>query len=471
MKPHGSLNTDLDEKTICAISTPLGQGGIGVIRVSGKRAFEIGDRLFHAGQKKKLQSVPTHTLHYGRIIDPRTGEVLDEVMATVMRSPRSYTREDVLELSCHGNTPSLLKILSLLVQEGAREALPGEFTKRAFLNGRIDLVQVEAVMDFISAESEIARQLALRHLSGDFSRVILKLREEMINLLSRLEANIDFSQEEIEVLSERQAEKTVSNLLEKIDRLLRTVRDGRIVREGYHVALAGKPNVGKSTLLNTLLKKERAIVTEIPGTTRDTLEESLLIHGIKVRLVDTAGIRPTEDEIEKEGIKRAEETILSADLVLWLVDAVTGITPEEEEKIEKFCHKNYLIVLNKIDLVQEIRSAPTGRFPKERVLKVSSLRKTGIQTLEEKIFETCLQLNKWTGSETGVMVIRRRHEEALRETKGSLLHSLGSLQKKMSTEFIALDLKGAIDHLGEIVGITTPDDILNQIFKDFCIGK
>ncbi|MBI1820204.1 MAG: tRNA uridine-5-carboxymethylaminomethyl(34) synthesis GTPase MnmE [Nitrospirae bacterium] len=467
MSPYRFANED----TICAISTPPGQGGIGVIRVSGQRSFEIGDRIFHAVHKKKLHKAPTHTLHYGKIVDPRTGEVLDEVLAAVMRSPKSYTCEDVLELSCHGNTPSLMKILSLLVREGAREALPGEFTRRAFLNGRIDLVQAEAVMDFISAESEIARELALKHLNGDFSQVILKIRERMVSLLSNLEGNIDFSQEDIEFLSEPAAVQKVLNLLEEVDGLLNTARDGRIVREGFLVALAGRPNVGKSTLLNTLLGNERAIVTAFPGTTRDTLEESLLVHGVKVRLVDTAGIRSTDDPIEKEGIKRAEETIRSADLVLWLVDATAGMTPEEDKNIEKYCRKNYLILFNKIDLVNDSGLPRTGRFSNKQVLKISSFRKSGIRELEAGISEACLQLTRWTGSEAGAVVIRRRHEQALREAKASLLHSLDSLKGNMSPEFVALDLKGAIDHLGKIVGITTPDDVLNQIFKDFCIGK
>jgi tRNA modification GTPase len=462
----------VNDETICAVSTPPGQGGIGVIRISGRESFEIGGRIFRSSQKKtRLQTAPTHTLHHGKIVDPKTGEVLDEVIASIMRSPRSYTGEDVLELSCHGNSRSLRKIIALLIREGAREALPGEFTRRAFLNGRIDLVQAEAVMDFISAESERARRLALKHLNGEFSKVISSLREEGVGILSKMEASIDFSQEDIEIISHSRAEASIRELLQKIDDLLKTARDGRIAREGVRISLAGKPNVGKSSLLNALLERERAIVTSIAGTTRDTLEESLILHGIKIRLVDTAGIRPTEDEIEKEGIRRTEETLEQADLILWMIDAEIGLTPEDDKEIEKFSGKNYLILVNKIDLVREFSGLKSGKYPEERILKISSLRKTGIRELQEKMAHECAVLAGENDSEEGAVILRGRHEEALKEARGALERAIESLQKGMSYEFPALDLRGAIDHLGEILGITAPDEVLHQIFKDFCIGK
>ncbi len=401
-----------DEETICAISTPLGNGGIGVIRISGKNAFEIGDRIFRSRQKNLFQNSPSHQLHYGEIFDPRTGETLDEAMGAVMRAPKSYTAEDVLELSCHGNLRSLRKILTLLIQEGAREALPGEFTKRAFLNGRIDLVQAEAVMDLISAESEAGRQQALKHLRGDFSKVISDLREGAISLLSKMEANIDFSEDDIEILPEEEAKRGIHRLIERVEELLKTVRDGRIAREGYLIALAGRPNVGKSSLLNLLLEKERAIVTPIAGTTRDTLEEALLLRGVKIRLVDTAGIRKTDDLVEKEGIRRTEALLNQADLVLWMLDATRGWNDEDDKEIEKMKEKNYLILFNKIDLVSDSGLINRGRFPEEKVLKISSLAKSGVKELEERIFKEA-RFMEGSATEEGAVVVRGRHEVGL----------------------------------------------------------
>lgn len=460
-----------DEETICAISTPLGNGGIGIIRLSGKKSFEIGDRIFRSNKKNNLQNSPTCQIHYGRIINPFTGEILDEALASVMRAPRSYTAEDVLELSCHGNLRSLRNVLSILIQQGAREALPGEFTKRAFLNGRIDLVQAEAVMDLISAESEAGRRNALNNLNGTFSRIISELREELIILLARIEANIDFSEEEIEVFPADKARQSVSLLINKVEDLLKTARDGRIAREGYLVAIAGKPNVGKSSLLNILLEKDRAIVTPVAGTTRDSLEESVLLQGVRVRLLDTAGIRRTDDLVEKEGIRRTENHLAEADLVLWMVDASIGLTPEDNKEIEKISGKNYLILFNKMDLVHHFSWTENRIIPKGRILRISSLSNYGIKELKERIV---YESEKYSGAskiDGAAVVVRGRHEDLLKAAKEALLRASESLKDNMSIEFVALDLKGALNVLGEILGICAPEEVLDRIFKDFCIGK
>jgi tRNA modification GTPase len=459
-----------DDDTICAISTPLGSGGIGVIRLSGKKAFLIGDRVFRSKKKNTLQETPTHQIRYGKIFDPRAELFLDEALVTVMRGPHSYTAEDVLEFSCHGNLRALRKVLALLLQEGAREALPGEFTKRAFLNGRIDLVQAEAVMDLVSAESEAGRSQALKNLSGAFSKIISDLRNEVLALLAKIEANIDFSEEEIEVLSGEEGERAVSLIIEKVERLLRTVPNGRIAREGYLVVLAGRPNVGKSSLLNLLLEKERAIVTPHAGTTRDTLEEAILLRGRMIRLVDTAGIRTTSDEIEKEGIRRTEELIQQSDLVLWILDANIGWVAEDDKEIEKMKGKNYLILFNKIDLIPDGHSVDFGKAPKEKILEMSTLSKKGIKELEERLSEEVRRTERPFSGDASV-VIRGRHEDHLKAAQKSLLQALESFRRKMSHEFVALDLKGATDALGEILGISAPDEVLDRIFKEFCIGK
>jgi len=460
-----------DEETICAISTPLGNGGIGIIRLSGKRSFEIGDRIFRSDKNKNLQNSPTYQLHYGRIINPCSGEIVDEALASVMRAPRSYTAEDVLELSCHGNLRSLRNVLSLLIQQGAREALPGEFTKRAFLNGRIDLVQAEAVMDLVSAESEAGRRNALNNLNGKFSKIISELREDMVNLLAKMEANIDFSEEEIEVMPAGKAIQCLYLLLDRVEELLKTARDGRIAREGYLVVIAGKPNVGKSSLLNILLEKNRAIVTPVAGTTRDSLEESVLLQGVRIRLVDTAGIRTTEDLVEKEGIRRTENHLCEADLVLWLVDAKLGLTPEDDKEIEKIGRKNYFVLFNKMDLVPNLSLIENRTVPKERILKISSLSKNGIKELEDRIIDESTKCYEGPKLEEAAVVVRGRHENLLKAAKNSLLRACDSLKNNMSAEFIALDLKGAVDELGEILGICAPEEVLDRIFKDFCIGK
>jgi len=429
-----------NEETICAISTPPGNGGIGVVRLSGKRSFEIGDRIFRSREKNKLQNSRTHQIHYGRIIDPRSNEVVDETLACVMRAPRSYTTEDVLEFNCHGNSRTLRDVLSLLIQEGAREALPGEFTKRAFLNGRIDLVQAEAVMDLISAESDAGRQQALYNLNGRFSKVITELRLEMIVLLAKMEANIDFSNEEIELFPEEAAAQSLRYLIERVENLLKTTRDGRIALEGYLVVIAGMPNVGKSSLLNVLLDKERAIVTPVAGTTRDILEESILLRGVKIRLADTAGFRTTEDLAEREGIRRTEELLREADLIMWMVDATIGLTPEDHKEIEKINQKNYVILINKIDLVSDLSLNKPINGGNKKVLKISSISQCGIKDLEELILRECL--NRFAGSkkEEGAVVLRGRHEDRLKEAKKSLFRALESLNGRMSYEFVALDL-------------------------------
>lgn len=460
-----------DRETVCAISTPLGEGGIGVIRISGKRAVEISDKVFYPSGKRRLSERPSHTVSHGKIIDYSTGETLDEAMAALFRAPRSYTCEDTVELSCHGNLQSMARIMSLLIREGAREAPPGEFTKRAFLNGRIDLAQAEGVIDFISSQNEMARNQALKHLSGEFSRRISEIREDLLRLLSRLEANIDFAEEDIEILPPGRAKAEGDEILRRIEAILGTARDGKILREGYLVVIAGRPNAGKSSLLNALLDKDRAIVTAIAGTTRDILEERAILQGLTYRLVDTAGIRDTSDIIETEGIRRAKAEMDKADLVLWVVDAEKGWTTEDSRGVENLAGKNYLVIFNKADLVAAGSgdgAAPSGQ---EKVIKISSLKKTGLEALQKEMARVSRRFFRKKDLEEGVVVTRARHEEALRNGAEALKRALEAMEKKVSCEFVAIDLREAMDALGEILGISAPDEVLDRIFKEFCIGK
>lgn len=460
-----------DIETICAISTPLGEGGIGVIRISGTRAIEISDKVFQSSGKKRLSERPSHTVSHGKIVDASREEVLDEVMAALFRGPRSYTCEDTVEFSCHGNLQSMTRIMALLIRAGAREAAPGEFTKRAFLNGRIDLAQAEGVIDFITSQNETARIQALKHLSGEFSGRISEIREALLRLLSKLEANIDFAEEDIEILAPGSAKAEGEEILRKIKAILGTARDGKILREGFLVVIAGRPNAGKSSLLNALLDRERAIVTAIAGTTRDILEERAILQGLTYRLVDTAGMRESSDIIEIEGIRRAKAEMEKADLVLWVVDSEAGWRPEDSRGLENLSGKNYLVVFNKTDLAAGgagEAAAPSGL---ENIIKVSSLKKTGLEALQKAMAGISRRFSRKRDLEEGVVVTRARHEEALRKGAEALKRALESLEKNLSFEFVALDLRDTADALGEILGITAPDELLDRIFKEFCIGK
>lgn len=457
------------DDTIAAIATPLGEGGLGIVRLSGKMAIEVAERLFQG--KHNLLAAPSHTAHFGRIVDPKTGAIADEIVATVFREPHSYTGENLVELSCHGGPLVTSKVLSIALENDSRLANPGEFTLRAFLNGRIDLTQAEAVVDIIRAKTDLSLQAGIEQLSGKLSHVVNALREQLLDLLAHLEAAIDFPEEEIETKTASQLLGQLGEIQTKIKTLLATYEEGRILRDGLSVVIAGRPNVGKSSLLNALLKEERAIVTPYAGTTRDVIKEYANFHGVPVKLVDTAGLRPKGGKIEREGIRRTEKEIEKSDLILFVCDAQAGFGPRDRHLWQKLPEGNRLAVINKIDLVspKEIARAKTQLNDNNPISEVSALYGTGVEELKKTIAALALPTKKDTAGE--VVVTNFRHKEALEKARTGLARVEEGLQKKRGFELVAFDLRQATDHLGEIVGKIYTENILGRIFSTFCIGK
>ncbi len=454
-----------EQDTICAVSTPPGEGGIGIIRMSGKEAIEIASRVFRPRGAKRLRSVATHTLHYGHIIDPARGETVDEVLVSVMRTPATYTREDVVEINCHGGMMPLWRTLALLVAAGARQAEPGEFTRRAFLNGRIDLAQAEAVMDVIRSKTELAQRAANEQLLGGLSGEVAALRDRLISLIAAVEAGIDFPEEDIETESGSPLADEVSAVIGGIENLLSSFTYGRILRDGFASAIVGRPNVGKSSLLNALLKQNRAIVTEIPGTTRDVLEEYLNISGVPIKVLDTAGIRHTHDRVEQEGVRRSLAAIESADIVLVVLDGSAPLTTEDKHVLEEAKGRNAIAVVNKSDLPGKLEALA---WPPVQVA-VSCRTGTGLDSLRRAVVETVMQGTVKAGEHA--WAVNQRHKTALEQSRASLQRALESVTSGLSPEFIAIDLRDALDSVGLIIGATYTEDILDRIFSDFCIGK
>jgi tRNA modification GTPase len=456
--------------TICAIATPPGEGGIGIIRISGEKAIEIASRVFAGAGGRTVRDFPTHTLHHGELRTPDGGARIDEVLVAVMKAPRSYTCEDVVEFQCHGG-PLVLRLgLEALMRSGARLAEPGEFTKRAFLNGRLDLAQAEAVMDLISARSETGLRVALEQLRGALSEELGRLREGLVRLLVEVEAGIDFSDEDITFISAQGLADGVTAVRERIAHLIRTAEEGRIVREGVTVALVGRPNVGKSSLLNALAKADRAIVTPIPGTTRDVLEEFINVRGIPVRLLDTAGLRHTVDVVEREGVRRSHDALARAELVLAVLDGSEPLAEEDQRLLELVRGKAIVLVINKADLPARLEPCMLkGLEHESRVVWTSATAGVGLEELRDAIRDTVL--NQGLEPSEGVLITHLRHRGALERALALLDQVLLSVERRMAAEFIAVDLRAAINALGEIIGETTTDDILERIFKEFCIGK
>jgi tRNA modification GTPase len=456
--------------TICAIATPPGEGGIGIIRISGEKAIEIASRVFAGAGGRTVRDFPTHTLHHGELRTPDGGARIDEVLVAVMKAPRSYTCEDVVEFQCHGG-PLVLRLgLEALMRSGARLAEPGEFTKRAFLNGRLDLAQAEAVMDLISARSETGLRVALEQLRGALSEELGRLREGLVRLLVEVEAGIDFSDEDITFISAQGLADGVTAVRERIAHLIRTAEEGRIVREGVTVALVGRPNVGKSSLLNALAKADRAIVTPIPGTTRDVLEEFINVRGIPVRLLDTAGLRHTVDVVEREGVRRSHDALARAELVLAVLDGSEPLAEEDQRLLELVRGKAIVLVINKADLPARLEPCMLkGLEHESRVVWTSATAGVGLEELRDAIRDTVLK--QGLEPSEGVLITHLRHRGALERALALLDQVLLSVERRMAAEFIAVDLRAAINALGEIIGETTTDDILERIFKEFCIGK
>ncbi|MDF1612033.1 tRNA uridine-5-carboxymethylaminomethyl(34) synthesis GTPase MnmE [Stygiobacter electus] len=448
-----------DEDTIVALATASGVGAISVIRISGEKSIELVDEVFSG--KIKLVDAHTHTIHYGKIIDSKN-ELIDDVLVSVFKAPHSYTGENSIEISSHGSSLIVKKIIERLIEVGARLAEPGEFTKRAFLNGRIDLAQAEAVADIINSRTEASLRGARNQLDGLLSQKVNFLRNSLINSSSLIELELDFAEEDLEFVSLNKVMNQLQEIEFEIDKLISTYNFGRIIKDGINVALVGKPNVGKSSLLNYLLKEKRAIVSEIPGTTRDIIREEVNIDGILFTLYDTAGIRETEDVIEKEGVNRSVETIKNSDVVIFLNDVQSGFSNKLFEKLKTYTNEDRIIkVVNKIDL------DPNTKINCE--VKISAKTGEGIDTLFKVLKEKAI--GSETYSEKSAIVSNIRHLDALKRAKQFLENAKESIKEKLSGEFIAVDLRNAESALGEIIGRVTSDDILNNIFMKFCIGK
>ncbi|MBI5056457.1 MAG: tRNA uridine-5-carboxymethylaminomethyl(34) synthesis GTPase MnmE [Nitrospirae bacterium] len=457
--------------TIAAISTPQGRGGIGIIRLSGRDAIKIVDRIFISPKKKKIKQTPSHWLLYGHIINPADKEIVDEALVSVMKAPNTYTKEDVVEVNCHGGPVPLRRILELVLSAGARLAEPGEFTQRAFLNGRLDLAQAEAVLDIINSLTEQSRKTAVAQLKGGLSKKIEAIREELIELTAFVEAHIDFPDEDIESPSLKDMKKRARNIQRSLQKLIESSRYGLVLREGLKTAIIGRPNVGKSSLLNALLEHDRAIVTEAPGTTRDVIEEYLNINGIPIRIMDTAGIRDVKDIAEKEGVKRSLRAMEDADLVLLVLDGSSKLHETDMELIGKTGPGNTIFVINKDDLPQKMDlNVGAGLKPAHEKIfvRISAKKETGLDELKNKIAETVLHGHAESSAD---VVTNIRHVHALKKALASIDSFITAAGQKTSPEFLSVELRDALDAVGEIIGVTTPDDILNRIFSNFCIGK
>jgi tRNA modification GTPase len=453
------------QDTIAAISTPLGEGGIGVVRVSGPGTERIVATIFSGKRDGGLES---HRFYYGDIRDPATGDILDEVLVVIMRAPRSYTREDLLEIQCHGGSLVVQRILDLVLRQGARPAEPGEFTKRAFLNGRIDLVQAEAVIDVIRSKTDTALALAQHQREGLLSQRIAAARELLLHALALVEAHIDFPEEEVGPVTTAEIGRLAGKGRGVIDALLAGFSEGKVLREGVSVVIAGKPNVGKSSLLNTLLREKRAIVTSVPGTTRDIIEEVVNIGGLPVRMLDTAGVRETSDLVEQEGVRLTLDRIPQADLVLFMVDAARPFDREDRMIVDALGASQVIVVKNKSDLPAVVEF-PTD-IARHEVVAISTLTGEGIDRLRDAIRDAFLHGRAVDGREF-VALSQARHRDALEKAKGALDRFGGSLVAGAELELLAWELREALDAVGQVTGETTPDDVLDVIFSRFCVGK
>ena len=457
------------DDTIAAVATAVGEAGLAVIRVSGPESFAIAGRCFRplGPQKISLPDVPSHTVHYGKIF--RRNRAVDEVLVSVLRAPRTYTREDVVEISCHGGTVPTKAVLETLLEQGARLAEPGEFTRRAFLNGRIDLTQAEAVADVIRAKTDLALVAANEQLAGKLSRRIESLRNELLAVLAHLEAHIDFPEEDIAPDDQTEMTGKIRRAIQSMDRLLVSATEGKILRHGIRAVIVGRPNAGKSSLLNCLLDQDRAIVSRVAGTTRDTIEETANIRGIPVVFVDTAGLRTSGDAVEREGMRRSLESAAKADLIIMVVDVTRVADPEEAELTRQLNSAVRFTILNKIDLLDSGSEGSDRVRSRPDVLPVSCLTGEGIETLKDAISEKV-----WQGGLAGgraEVAINRRHQHALERARKASKTALDSLTAGRTLELVALDLRIATDAVGEIVGKTSTDDLLDLIFREFCLGK
>lgn len=462
------MQTEFD--TIAAISTAPGEGAIGIVRISGDLAISIASSIYQCGTKQ-LEKQKTHTIHYGHIVDPKSGEVYDEVMVSVLRAPKTFTREDIVEINCHGGIVAINRVLQLVLRMGARLAEPGEFTKRAFLNGRIDLSQAEAVMDLIRAKTDKSMQLAMRQLDGQLSNLIQNLRQEILNTLAQVEVNIDYPEyDDVEEMTLQLLREKTQQVLQGIRALLNTASQGKILRDGLKTAIVGRPNVGKSSLLNVLLREEKAIVTDIAGTTRDTIEEYVNVRGVPLQLIDTAGIRETDDVVEKIGVERSRKALKEADFVLLLLNQSETLQEEDIRLLETTKGMKRIILFNKTDLPSKLSTEDIAPYAQEEeIVTTSMLNKEGIDQLEEKIAGYFFQGQM--NERDATYLSNTRHIALLEKAEQALVEVQNGIEMEMPVDLIQIDFTRAWDLLGEITGDSVQDELLTQLFSQFCLGK
>ncbi|MEC1611895.1 tRNA uridine-5-carboxymethylaminomethyl(34) synthesis GTPase MnmE [Bacillus mojavensis] len=457
--------------TIAAISTPMGEGAIAIVRLSGPEAIQIADRIYKGPKGKTISSVESHTIHYGHIVDKRTDRVVEEVMVSVLKAPRTFTREDVIEINCHGGIVTVNQVLQLALREGARLAEPGEFTKRAFLNGRIDLSQAEAVMDLIRAKTDRAMNVALNQMEGRLSALVRRLRDDILETLAHVEVNIDYPEyDDVEEMTHQLLIEKANSVKKEIEALLRTSEQGKILREGLSTVIIGRPNVGKSSLLNSLVHEAKAIVTDIPGTTRDVIEEYVNVRGVPLRLVDTAGIRETEDIVERIGVERSRQVLKEADLILLVLNYSEELSEEDVKLFEAVKGMDVIVIMNKTDLeakidIERVRELANGR----PVVTTSLLKEEGVNDLEEAI-----QSLFFTGAiESGDLtyVSNTRHISILQEAKRAIEDALSGIEQDVPIDMVQIDLTRCWELLGEIIGDAVHESLIDQLFSQFCLGK
>jgi len=454
--------------TIVAISTAVGEGAIGIVRLSGPEALDISNKLFKG---KNLNEVASHTIHYGHIIDPKTDTIIDEVMASVLIGPKTFTKENIVEINCHGGVVAVNRVLNIVLKNGARLAEPGEFTKRAFLNGRIDLSQAEAVMDLIQAQTDKAMSVAMSQLDGKLSQLIQSLRQLLIETIAQVEVTIDYPEyDDVEEMSHKMMQDKTSEVHTKIDNLLAVANQGKILREGIQTAIVGRPNVGKSSLMNALVQEEKAIVTNIPGTTRDMIEEHVNVRGIPLRLIDTAGIRDTEDQVEKIGVGRSRAILKTADLVLVMLNNNEELTEEDRVILKSVEDLEYMILINKVDLETKIDLNEVNSLAVDnKIIEMSLTENEGIDDLEQQLVDRFFEGE--LSSKDMTYVSNARHIDLLEQSKTALEDAIEGIELGIPMDIVQIDITRTWEFLGEIIGDTASEGLIDQLFSQFCLGK
>ncbi|MCC2084236.1 tRNA modification GTPase [Staphylococcus sp. HMSC068D08] len=459
----------MDFDTITSISTPMGEGAIGIVRLSGPQAIEIGDKLYKG--KYKLAEVDSHTINYGHIVDPETNEVVEEVMISVLRAPKTFTREDIIEINCHGGILTINRVLELTMTHGARMAEPGEYSKRAFLNGRIDLSQAEAVMDFIRSKTDRASKVAMNQIEGRLSDLIKRQRQSILEILAQVEVNIDYPEyDDVEDATTEFLLEQSKNIKAEIDKLLETGAQGKIMREGLSTVIVGKPNVGKSSMLNNLIQDNKAIVTEVAGTTRDVLEEYVNVRGVPLRLVDTAGIRDTEDIVEKIGVERSRKALSQADLILFVLNYNEPLTKEDRTLFEVIENEDVIVIVNKTDLAQQLNIEEVQEMIGNKpLIQTSMLKQEGIDELEIQIRD--LFFGGDVQNQDMTYVSNSRHIALLKQARHAIQDAIDAAESGVPMDMVQIDLTRTWEILGEIIGESASDELINQLFSQFCLGK